>query len=98
VDDVEIRRDPAHHEVAKHGVEEPGVPRIVRRNGDRCLHTVHDQGWRAFGLIPEAQHANEMTAFFDRRELAGQIFDVDARAAVDVGWIFIGQDADPHAP
>ena len=31
-----------------------------------------------------------------RREFAGEIFDVDASAAIDVGRVLVGQDADAH--
>src|SRR3954468_470363 len=49
-----------------------------------------------FVLIAETQHADGVLATVERGEFARQVLDVNARAAVDVRRIFIGEHSDIH--
>ena len=61
-------------------------------------------GWNALdakgrgllGLIAEAQHVDVVPPVVQARQLACEVFDVDAGAAVHVRRILVGEDRDPH--
>ena len=85
-----------HHQVLLQRVEQLDVAGILGGDLHRRLDAVDDQGWRAFGLIAEGEHADEVAPFLERGELPGQVLDMHAGAAVDVWGVLVGQDPDAH--
>jgi hypothetical protein len=47
-------------------------------------------------LIAETHDLHRVPPLIERRQLARQVFDVHARAAVDVGRVFVRENADSH--
>ena len=57
---------------------------------------VHAQVAVRLVLLAEAEHVHLVRAALGARQLAREILDVDARAAVDVRRVFVGEQGDAH--
>jgi hypothetical protein len=98
VHDVRVGERAAHHEVLQQGGEESRVPGVLRRQRHWRLDAGHRQVRGALVLIAEAHDLHVMArVVVERRQLAREVLDVDARAAVHVRRVFVGQDGDVHA-
>ncbi len=98
VDDVG-RVGGAHHgEVAREGIEQPGVARIA--GGERCRsgNAAHAQIPFVLMLLTKTKHVPLMGSPVRARELACEILDVDTRSAVDVRRVFVGEQRDAQGP
>ena len=93
VHEVDAGQHAAHREILKHRGEQLDVTRVLRRQLHGRHHAVHAQLIARFVLIAEAEHVHEMTG---RGKLAGEVFDMHAGAAVDIGRVFVGQHRNPH--
>ncbi len=96
VDDVEIRR---------HAGSSPGPASACRTAccaADPAPGSWPEAARRRRPASPTArpdrrsEHAHEVPPVVQRRELAGQVFDVNAGSPVDVRGVLVRQDADSH--
>ena len=83
-----------HREVARQRVEKARMPWLLRRHRGRRPEAAHAEIATVLVLLAEAEHIHVMRALFRARELPGEILDVHARSAVDVGRVLVGEETD----
>ena len=96
VNDVDVSEHAGHRQVAEHRVKELRVPRILRREPELRMDSPHRQVTVVELLIAEAENLDLVVSSLDAGQLAREILDVNARAAINVRWILIGQNRDTH--
>ena len=96
VDDVHAGERAGHHEILQQRRKQLGMPRILRRQLDRRPDPLHLEVAVVLALIAETQHAHRVPAAVERGQFAGQVLHENARAAVHVWRVFIGEHSDIH--
>ena len=96
VDDVRPIHRAHHHQITRQSVQQPLVPRILRRNLRGRIYPAHAQIPAALILTAKCKHVDIVDAALQACQLPGQILDVNARAAVNVRWIFVCKQRYAH--
>ena len=82
--------------VAQKGVEQTAVPRVLCGDLDPRIDPPHPQVPLLDSLIAERKDIHLMRPPVEPGQLSGKVLHVDARAAVDVGGVLVGEEGDAH--
>ena len=96
VDHVGLGQGRGHDQVADERVHELAVPRVAAGDGAPLRDAPHRQVAVPAGLVAEAEDLDGVGAAVEPGQLAGQVLDVDAGAAVDVRRVLVGENGDAH--
>ena len=96
VHDVRVGQCAAHQQVLQQRGKQLRVSRILRRQSHWRLDARDRQVLQALPLIAERQDLDVVAPLVQGGELAREVLDVDARAAVHVRRVLVGQDGDVH--
>ena len=96
VDDVGRLHRADHRQVADERVEQLCVTGILGGEAQRRRDAADAEVPIRLVLLAEAEHVDAMRAPLRARQLAGEILDVDTRAAVDVRRILVREESDAH--
>jgi hypothetical protein len=96
VHDVDVVEPAAHDEILQQRGEQLRVARILGGQFDWRPYALDPQRPPGLALVAKAQHAHDMAAPIERRELPGQVLNVHAGPAVDVWRVLVCQDGDSH--
>jgi hypothetical protein len=94
--DVHIRQLAGHDQVVEQGLQELAMAGILGAEVHRGMDSLDREVVGLLPLLAEAEHLDGMPAPVEFAQLVGQVLHTDARAAIDVWWIFVRENANLH--